>query len=197
MTAPYPLILASSSPTRKAQLQRLNHPFTTWSPDINESPLANEDAITMVERLAIQKAQAGIEHFPHHILIAGDQVQTIDGTVFGKPHTHENAVIQLQKASGNTTAFHAGLCVLNTQTNDCQSTVVTIYVTFKSLTTKQIEGYLALDKPYQCAGSIKAEGIGLALMDKVECADPSALLGLPMITLIKMLEQTGYPVLPK
>ena len=193
----YPLVLTSSSPTRKAQLARFTQAFETWSPNIDESPLAGEDPVDMVKRLAIEKAKAGEARFPAHILIAGDQVQTIEGEVFGKPHTHANAITQLEKASGKTTAFHAGLCVLNTATQKCLSTVTTIYVTFKPLTREHIESYLTIDEPYQCAGSIKAEGIGLALMEKVECPDPSALLGLPLITLASMLELVGYQLLPR
>lgn len=192
-----PLVLASSSTTRKRQLQRLDIPFETWSPNIDESPLDDEPIITMVERLACAKAQAGMRQFPHHILIAGDQVQEIDGSMQGKPHTHARALAQLQRANGRTTAFHSGLCVLNTATGQSTSAVVTTHVTFKSLTDKQIEHYLALEKPYHCAGSLKAEGIGLALVKHIACQDPSDLLGLPLITLIQMLETVGFYILPR
>lgn len=191
------LVLASSSITRKIQLERLNIPFETWSPNIDESPLTDEPIISMVERLAMEKAQAGATEFSNHILIAGDQVQEIDGSMQGKPHTHERALAQLQRANGRSTAFHSGLCVLNTTTGQSTSAVVTTHVTFKQLTDRQIERYLALEKPYHCAGSLKAEGIGLALVERIECQDPSDLLGLPLITLIHMLETVGFYILPR
>jgi len=189
------LILASTSPFRKALLERLQVDFLCDSPDIDESQLEGESVQDMVVRLAKFKAEAVAGKYPDALIIGSDQSAVLDGEILTKSGNFENAVKQLQKASGKRIVFQTGLCLLNTQTGNTQTTCVPYTVVFKSLTQDMIEHYLKKEEPYNCAGSFKSEGLGIALFEKFEGEDPNALIGLPLIKLIEMLENEGFSVL--
>lgn len=189
------LILASTSPARKQLLERLQVPFTIVPPQVDETPLPNESAYELTARLAKAKAEAVAQQFGEGLIIGCDQVITLDQEIFGKPGNHQQAVIQLNKMSGKSVTSWTGLCLLNAKTKKQQLTVENYYVYFRSFTTEMIEQYLQRDKPYQCAGSIKAEGIAVALFERFEGADPAALLGLPLIKLVRFLESEGFNIL--
>lgn len=183
------LVLGSSSPYRKALLEKLDLSFDCDSPDIDETPLKNEHPKDMVARLAKAKANAIAERHPQSIIIASDQCATLDGQIIGKPGDFENAVEQLKNASGRTVTFYTSLCVFNAGTNQYQETVEPFYVYFRELTDSQIENYLKKEEPYNCAGSFKSEGLGISLFERLEGNDPNTLIGLPLIQLIKMLDE--------
>jgi septum formation protein len=189
------LILASTSPYRKALLERLQVDFVCDSPDIDESPLAGESVRDMVVRLAKFKAEAVAGKYPDALIIGSDQCAVLDGEILTKSGDFENAVKQLQKASGKRIVFHTGLYLLNTRTGHSQAACVPYTVVFKSLTQDMIEHYLKKEQPYNCAGSFKSEGLGIALFEKFEGDDPNALIGLPLIKLIEMLDNEGFSVL--
>jgi len=189
------LILASTSPYRKALLERLQVDFACDSPDIDESPLAGESVQDMVVRLAKFKAEAVAGKYTDALIIGSDQSAVLDGETLTKSGNFENAVKQLQKASGNRIVFQTGLCLLNTKTGHSQTACVPYTVVFKSLTQDMIEHYLKKEEPYNCAGSFKSEGLGIALFEKFEGEDPNALIGLPLIRLIEMLGNEGFSVL--
>ncbi len=189
------LILASTSPYRKALLERLQVQFLCDSPDIDESPLAGESVEDMVVRLAKFKAEAVAGKYPDALIIGSDQSAVLEGEILTKSGNFENAVKQLQKASGKRIVFQTGVCLLNTQTGNAQTACVPYTVVFKTLTREIIEHYLKKEQPYNCAGSFKSEGLGIALFDKFEGDDPNALIGLPLIKLIAMLEYEGFGVL--
>lgn len=189
------LILASSSVYRKELLERLQIPFAIKSPDIDETPLENETPSMLVERLAIEKAKAVAAGEHDSLVIGCDQVAVHGGHIVGKPNDHEHAVEQLKSASGTEVILYTGLALVNTTTSKVQSEVVPYKVKFKSLTEDQIESYLHKEKPYKCAGSVKSEGLGIALLEKFEGDDPNTLIGLPLIRLIKMLEQEGLRII--
>ena len=189
------LILASTSPYRKALLERLQVQFLCDSPDIDESPLAGESVEDMVVRLAEFKAEAVAGKYPDALIIGSDQSAVLEGEILTKSGNFENAVKQLQKASGKRIVFQTGVCLLNTQTGNIQTACVPYTVVFKPLTREMIEHYLKKEQPYNCAGSFKSEGLGIALFDKFEGDDPNALIGLPLIKLIAMLENEGFGVL--
>ncbi len=189
------LILASSSPFRAELLAKLGLPFDAMSPDINEQVLPNENATQLVQRLSEQKAQAIAKHYSDALIIGSDQVAVLDGGILGKPRTHDNAVKQLQSASGKTVLFLTGLALFNSKTNEMQSLVEPFEVCFKPLTDKQIEFYLQQEQPYQCAGSFKSEGLGISLFSKLKGDDPNSLIGLPLIRLIEQLHHQGIDVL--
>ena len=189
------LILASTSPFRKAILDKLGVNFDTASPETDETALENETPQDLVERLSIAKAKAIADKTTDSLIIGSDQVSVIDGEIIGKPHTHENAVKQLQNASGKTVTFYTGLCLYNTSTQQYQSDVVPFNVVFRKLSDEQIESYLKKEKPYNCAGSFKSEALGIVLFEKLEGDDPNTLMGLPLIRLVKMLEQEDFFIL--
>ena len=190
-----PLVLGSTSPFRREILQKLDIPFETAAPDIDESPLENETPQELVKRLAEEKAKAVAKQFPHHLIIGSDQVAVVDNQILGKPGNHENAVKQLQQTSGKTVHFYTGLCLLNSNNNHMQSEVVPFDVVFRKLTNSEIENYLLKEQPYNCAGSFKSEGLGIALFEKLKGDDPNTLIGLPLIVLIRMLSNVDFPVL--
>lgn len=190
-----PLVLASSSPFRRQILDKLNLNYDCSSPNIDESPLDNESAIELVERLAITKAQAIAEEHHDALIIGSDQVAVINQEIVGKPHTHANATSQLKSASGNKVTFYTGLALLNSKTGTVQSEVVPFIVHFRTLSDAMIKNYLQAEQPYNCAGSFKSEGLGIALFDKLEGDDPNTLIGLPLIRLIRMLENENHPVI--
>ncbi|MBT3195228.1 MAG: septum formation inhibitor Maf [Candidatus Ruthia sp.] len=194
------LILASSSPFRKEVLNKLGMDFDTVSPDIDESRRDGETPEQLVYRLAQEKATE-VAKTQSGLIIASDQVATlgsgtqIDDEVLTKPRSHENAIKQLQQSSGNTVTFVTSLTLLNTNTNNIQTIVETFKVVFKTLTTKQIDNYLKKEQPYNCAGSFKSEALGISLFERLEGNDPNTLIGLPLIQLIKMLENEGVDIL--
>lgn len=189
------LVLASSSPFRKTILDKLNLPYSTHSPDIDESALADETPAELVSRLADQKARAVRQHYPDALIIGSDQVAVLDGNIIGKPHTHQKATEQLRNTSGRSVTFYTGLSLYNAQTDRSQTDVVPFTVHFRHLSEAMIESYLQAEQPYNCAGSFKSEGLGIALFDRLEGDDPNTLIGLPLIRLIEMLEKEGVPVL--
>jgi septum formation protein len=190
-----PLILASSSPYRRELLSRLGLPFQAISPDIDESPGPEEAPARLVERLAVAKARAISQRFPEALIIGSDQVVVYGSVIASKPGTHEEAVKQLRAASGKRIVLFTGLALLNSKSGTLQSDVVPYYVTFRSLTEVQIESYLRKEQPYQCAGSVKSEGLGITLIERFEGDDPNALVGLPLIRLIDMLKNEGVDVI--
>ena len=185
------LILASTSPFRKAILEKLGLPFEVLSPQVDETPLAQESAEQLVQRLAQSKAMAGAISHPDALIIGSDQVAVIDGQILGKPGDHATATAQLSQASGKTVTFLTGLCLYNTTTQQAQTEVVPFRVVFRELSDQQIENYLQAEKPYNCAGSFKSEGLGIALFERLEGEDPNTLIGLPLIRLVRMLENEG------
>ena len=190
------LLLASTSPFRRELLTRLGLPFTVQAPDADESRRPGEDAPTMVARLAEQKAQAVAAGCQSATLIIGsDQAAVLDGEIIGKPGNHARAVAQLQRASGQTVIFYTGVCLLDSASGERQVAVERFSVAFRELTGAQIESYLHREQPYQCAGSFKSEGLGIALFERLAGDDPSSLIGLPLIRLTRMLEDAGVTVL--
>ncbi len=189
------LVLASTSPFRKALLERLGQPFSTVSPDTDETRRPGETANTLVKRLSEDKARAVASQFPDALIIGSDQVAVLGEEILGKPGTHERAIEQLTAASGSEVLFLTGLCLLNTTTGRAQVEVVPFTVKFRSLTARQIENYLRREQPYNCAGSFKSEGLGIALFEAMKGEDPNALVGLPLIRLITLLNNEGVDVL--
>ena len=192
--ASLPLVLASTSPFRKELLQRIGIAFTTAAPDVDESPLAGETPEALVKRLAEAKARA-IGHACKGLIIGSDQVATTGSDILGKPGTHTRAAEQLQKLSGRLVTFQTGLCLLNSVTGEAEVDVVPFRVRFRQLDKGQIERYLQADRPYNCAGSFKSEGLGITLFEHMDGGDPTALIGLPLIRLTSMLAMAGV-VLP-
>jgi len=189
------LVLASTSPFRKAILEKLEIPFETMAPEIDETPLPNESPEQLVARLSELKAKAVAEYFPDALIIGSDQVSVIDGQIVGKPGSHDKAVAQLKRASGKRVTFLTGLCLFNTKSKRVQADIIPFSVIFRQLKDTQIENYLRKEQPYNCAGSFKSEGLGIALFERLEGDDPNTLIGLPLIRLIHMLESEGMPVL--
>lgn len=191
----FTLVLASSSAPRKALLERLQLPFVCMSPDIDESPKPFETTHELVVRLACEKATAVAPHYPHALIIGSDQTAECEGVQLNKPHDHDNAIKQLLSVSGKKVSFITGLCLLNSATNEMQQHLETTETYFRHLTQAQIENYLHKEQPYQCCGSIKSEGLGIALVEKIVTTDPSALIGMPLIALISMLKNADFDVL--
>lgn len=189
------LILASSSIYRRELLERLQLPFSVESPDVDETPLADEQPEETAIRLAQLKARKVAEHHPDAFIIGCDQVATLDGQQLGKPMTHDNAVRQLRLMRGRSVTFHSALCLYNASTGSMQAEVEPYEVSFRHLTDEQIENYLRKEQPYHCAGSAKSEGLGIALIEWMRGNDPNALIGLPLILLISMLQNEGVDVI--
>lgn len=188
------VVLASSSPFRKQLLQRIGIDFETAAPEVDETPLPGEPPAELVKRLSEAKARA-IGKSRQGLIIGSDQVATIGDDILGKPGSHENAVAQLRKLSGNLVTFQTGLCLLDSTTNETQIDIIPFRVQFRKLDEQQIERYLCADQPYSCAGSFKSEGLGITLFERMQGDDPTALIGLPLIRLTSMLAQAGL-VLP-
>lgn len=186
-----PLLLASSSPYRRELLDRLRLPFVCASPDIDESRRPNEPAIDLVTRLAREKAMALAERFPDHLIIGSDQVAVLGEQILGKPHTFERALKQLKESSGNSVSFLTGLALFNSRTGQCQVDCVPFTVHMRQLDEARISRYLHAEQPYDCAGSFKAEGLGVSLFRSTEGADATSLIGLPLIRLVDMLMNEG------
>jgi 7-methyl-GTP pyrophosphatase len=188
------IVLASSSAFRHALFARLRLPFESVAPEIDETPNPGEAPRELVRRLAVAKARAVATLRPATLIIGSDQVAVYDGTITGKPHDHADAVAQLRAASGNTVTLYTGLALLNAATGSLQTEVVPFDIRFRTLTDAQIENYLRKEEPYDCAGSVKSEGLGIALLERFEGDDPNALIGLPLIRLVRMLEHEGVTV---
>ncbi len=188
------LVLASSSPYRHALFAKLQLPFTSFVPDIDESIRKDESPSALVQRLAKEKAKIGRLLFSDSLIIGSDQICVIDKKIIGKPHTKENAIKQLTMASGKEIIFYTGLALLNTKTQVCQIALDSFHVHFRNLTQNEIENYIEKDMPLDCAGSFKSEGLGISLFNKLEGKDPNSLVGLPLITLCKMLRKEGVNI---
>ncbi|MDJ0878409.1 MAG: nucleoside triphosphate pyrophosphatase [Halieaceae bacterium] len=184
------LILASSSPYRRRLLERLRLPFEVSAPGVDEAPAAGESGPALALRLAREKAQAVADVNPAAVVIGSDQVPCLGDELLRKPGSEENARKQLQRCSGRSVVFHTGLVVLAPDAEPL-ATVVPFTVHFRVLQTPAIERYLALDEPYDCAGSFKWESLGIALFERLEGDDPTALEGLPLIALCGMLRESG------
>jgi septum formation protein len=189
------LILASSSIFRRELLQRLQIPFSTVSPHVDETILENEKPQDTALRLSQEKAKKIGSEYPHALIIGCDQVATLDGVQLGKPLNHKNATKQLQTMRGKEVTFHSALCLYNAETGNMQAEVVPYLVKFRQLSDEQIENYLVKEQPYHCAGSAKSEGLGIALIARMIGDDPNALIGLPLIKLISMLQNEGVNII--
>ncbi|MFZ6844923.1 Maf-like protein [Undibacterium sp. RuTC16W] len=188
------LILASSSVYRRELLSRLQLPFTSISPDIDEQAFAGELHEQTALRLAKQKAMAIAESAPSALVIGSDQVATLDGEQIGKPGNHANALQQLQTMRGREVVFHTALCLLDARVPGKWTTQledITTTVRFRNLSDAELDAYLHIEQPYDCAGSAKNEGLGIAIIEKIDSSDPTALTGLPLIALTGMLRQAG------
>lgn len=185
------LVLGSTSPFRRELLARLGLSFIVASPNIDETVQPNEKPASLVRRLAKQKALAVATDHPHALIIGSDQVATLDGRILGKPGNHARAVEQLSLASGKKVTFYTGLCLLNSASGNIQLHCEPFHVYFRSLDAETIENYLRREQPYNCAGSFKSEGLGIALFERLEGDDPNALIGLPLIRLVSMLMNEG------
>lgn len=183
------LILASTSPYRCELLKRLQLPFFTDAPEVDETPKAGEGAMDTSRRLSQEKALAVAIRHPDALIIGSDQVALLEGQQIGKPGTHDKAARQLRAMSGKTTRFYTALTLLNSKTGRMQTEVAENLVTLRELSDDEIEGYLQKEQPYNCAGSAKSEGLGIALMSSMQGDDPNALIGLPLILLTHMLRE--------
>jgi septum formation protein len=194
-SAPSRLILASSSPYRRELLERLRLPFEVMAPDVSETPLAGEQPEATALRLAREKAAAVAARSPGSIVIGSDQVATLDGEQIGKPGDHARALAQLQKMRGREVVFHTALCVWDGRatalTGPAQLENIQTVVTFRNLPDAELDAYLRIEQPYDCAGSAKNEGLGIAILERIDSSDPTALTGLPMIALTAMLRKAG------
>lgn len=188
------LILASTSPFRKALLTKLGIAFATFASEIDESPLPGENPEQLVRRLAVAKARAAEEQFTEALIIGSDQVACIEGNILGKPGSRQRAIEQLQSASGRRVDFYTGLALLNVSTGRVQCVCEMFSVLFRPLSQAQIGRYLDAEKPYNCAGSFKSEGLGIALFEALHGDDPNTLIGLPLIRLIDMLRAEGVQI---
>ena len=185
------IVLASTSPFRRALLEKLTLPFITDAPETDEAPLAGETAIQLVQRLAHAKAEALAMRYPSHLIIGSDQVCVLNGVITGKPHTRENAIAQLVQASGNIITFYTGLALLNSASGKAQILCEPFHVHFRTLSAEEIEAYVDKEQPLNCAGSFKSEGLGITLFERLEGRDPNTLVGLPLIALCEMLRNEG------
>ena len=185
------LVLASTSAYRKMLLERLHLPFDTDRPETDEAPLPGEAPAATAERLAAEKARAVAARWPDALIIGSDQVAYLGSEVFGKPGTEARAIAQLQRMRGQTVVFHTALAVLNTRTGHLQVEGVPTQVRFRNLSDAEIRRYVAKEQPLDCAGSAKSEGLGISLLEALSGDDPTALIGLPLIALSRMLRAEG------
>lgn len=185
------IILASTSPYRRALLERLGLTFRAVAPGIDETPSHGELPQALVMRLAEAKARALVRDYPQALIIGSDQVACIDGHILGKPGNRAGAIAQLERLSGREVIFHTGLCLFDTRLNSAETLVEPFRVFFRPLTSAQIAGYVDHEQPFDCAGSFKSEGLGIALFERLEGEDPNTLIGLPLIRLIRLLEAKG------
>ena len=185
------LVLASTSRYRRALLARLGLPFEVAAPNVDETPLPGESPSHTALRLAEAKARAVAGPFPHSLIIGSDQVLLLEDEQLGKPGNFENAFQQLKKMQGKAMVFHTALCLLNSRSGQVQLRDIPTVIHLRALTDMQIESYLKKEQPYDCAGSARSEGLGIALIARYETADPNALIGLPLIALTEMLGHEG------
>ena len=190
-SASFALVLASTSRYRRELLARLALPFETAAPDVDETPRAGEAPRELALRLALEKAQAVAARKPQAIVIGSDQVADLHGQPLGKPGTHERAAAQLDRMSGQTVLFHTAVAVVQASRGFAQSSLATVTVRFRTLDAATIERYLLAEQPYDCAGSAKSEGLGIALLQAIESDDPTALIGLPLIRTAQLLRAAG------
>jgi septum formation protein len=189
------LILGSTSRYRRELLERLRVPFNVVSPEVDETPLANEAPHALATRLALAKAKAVAALHPNAVVIGSDQVADLNGEPLGKPGTHERAVLQLQRMRGQTVVFQTAVSVVCMDSQFEQTELAQIKVRFRDLSDAEIEAYLRAEEPYDCAGSAKSEGLGIALLDAIDNDDPTALIGLPMIRTARLLRAAGIDLL--
>ncbi len=185
------LILGSTSPFRKELLERLCIPFICDTPNIDETPLENESPNDYVKRLSLEKARAVAKNHPDALIIGSDQCSVLKGQIRGKPGNHKNAIKQLRESSAERVSFLTGLCLLDSRSNTFQLDMIPFHVDFRELTNSEIESYLRAEEPYFCAGSFKSEGLGISLFERLQGDDPTALIGLPLISLSNMLRKQG------
>jgi septum formation protein len=197
MTASYhrPLLLASTSVYRRELLARLRYPFEAKAPDVDETPHPNETPSALALRLALAKAQVVAALHPDAVVIGSDQVADLNGHPLGKPGTHEKATAQLRAMRGQTVFFQTAVAVVCKASGFADQSLACVAVTFKDLSDEQIEAYLRAETPYDCAGSAKSEGLGIALLAKIENDDPTALIGLPLIRTCELLTRAGIRLL--
>jgi septum formation protein len=191
------LVLASSSAYRKELLSRLQLPFEVAVPDIDETPQPGETPSATALRLAREKAAAVAAKLPGAIVIGSDQVATLDGEQIGKPGNHANALAQLQKMRGREVIFHTALCVWDGRNNTSQLEDIQTVVKFRDLPDEELDAYLRIEQPYDCAGSAKNEALGIAILERIDSSDPTALTGLPLIALTGMLRNLGVTFFKK
>ncbi len=189
------LVLGSTSRYRRELLQRLRIPFEVAAPDVDETPHADETPRALAQRLALAKAMAVARLFPHAVVIGSDQVADLKGTPLGKPGTHEKAVAQLRQMRGQTVVFQTAVSVVCLESDFEQNSLAAVNVTFRDLTDAEIENYLRAEQPYDCAGSAKSEGLGIALLASIDSDDPTALVGLPLIRTCQMIRAAGISLL--
>jgi septum formation protein len=192
-----PLILGSTSRYRRQLLERLRLSFEVESPDVDESPLPGEAPATLAVRLALAKARAVSARHPHAVVIGSDQVADLDGLAIGKPGTHERATAQLQQMRGRQVVFQTAVAVVRADTGFEQVLLAPVKVHFRELSDEEIEHYLRLEQPYDCAGSAKCETLGIALLKAIDSDDPTALVGLPLIRTCQMLRAAGIDPLAR
>jgi MAF protein len=185
------LVLASTSPFRRELLERLRLPFETAAPSVDECRHDGEPPRALVQRLAEAKARAVAPRFPGALIIGSDQVACIEGEVLGKPGSRERAIGQLRQASGKEVAFETGLCLYDANRDLAAVCCETYRVKFRQLSDAEISGYIDREQPLNCAGSFKSEGLGVALFERMDGADPSSLIGLPLIRLLSLLRDAG------
>jgi septum formation protein len=190
-----PLVLGSTSRYRRELLSRLGIPFDVASPELDETPWPGETPEAIARRLALAKARAVAERFPQAVVIGSDQVADLDGEALGKPGTHERAVTQLQRMSGRTVVFQTAVAVVCRETGFEALELAAVRVRFRTLDPAEIELYLRKEQPYDCAGSAKSEGLGIALLEAIDNDDPTALVGLPLIRTCRMIRAAGVKVL--
>jgi septum formation protein len=193
--APRTLVLGSTSAYRRTLLERLRIPFTVAAPDVDESPLPGEQPRQIAMRLALAKARAVALYCPHSVVIGSDQVADLHGEALGKPGNFERAQAQLQRMSGQTVVFHTAVAVVCEAQQFVQEALVPVEVRFRTLSDAEISHYLLAETPYDCAGSAKSEGLGIALLERIDNKDPTALIGLPLIATARMLRAAGIPIL--
>ena len=191
------LILGSTSRYRRELLERLNIAFQVAAPDVDETPLPQEAPRVLAERLALAKAKAVAAQFPQAVVIGSDQVADLNGQSLGKPGTHDKAVAQLRLMRGQTVVFQTAVAVVCRESGFEQHSLAAVRVKFRHLTDHEIENYLRIEQPYDCAGSAKSEGLGIALLDSIDSDDPTALIGLPLIRTCQMLRAAGIELLSK
>ncbi len=190
-----PLILGSTSSYRRELLRRLHVPFTVAAPEVDETALDGETPFEMANRLAMAKARAIAQKFPQAVVIGSDQVADLDGLALGKPGHFERATAQLRQMRGKTVVFHTAVAVVCLETGFEQCDMASVRVQFRDLSDAEISAYLLLEAPYDCAGSAKSEGLGIALLESIDSDDPTALVGLPLIRTCNMLRAAGVKLL--